>query len=142
MVTVLTERGAVEGVQGDGSGDALWLAISEVEAATGWSLKPEGFCQDDLCTPIPPGHESQYVRDDSPGKGAVNVAAFWRRMEWPALHDGAGSVWMLGEPASARAARLESLQAPDFTLPDLDGKLHSLSDHRGKKVFLTTWASW
>ena len=28
------------------------------------------------------------------------------------------------------------------TLPDITGKLHSLSDFRGKKVFLATWASW
>jgi peroxiredoxin len=32
--------------------------------------------------------------------------------------------------------------APDFTLPDLDGRMHSLSDYRGKKVFLLAWASW
>jgi len=38
--------------------------------------------------------------------------------------------------------RLRSLEAPDFTLPDLDGKLHSLSDYRGKKVLLMSWASW
>ena len=25
---------------------------------------------------------------------------------------------------------------------DITGKLHSLSDFRGKKVFLSTWASW
>ena len=35
-----------------------------------------------------------------------------------------------------------SVEAPDFTLPDLDGNLHSLSDHRGKKVVLLTWASF
>ena len=29
---------------------------------------------------------------------------------------------------------LTSLDAPDFSLPDLDGKMHSLSDYRGKKV--------
>ena len=27
-------------------------------------------------------------------------------------------------------------QAPDFTLPDKDGKMHSLSDYRGKKVIV------
>jgi alkyl hydroperoxide reductase subunit AhpC len=32
--------------------------------------------------------------------------------------------------------------APDFTLPDLDGNLHSLSDHRGEKVVLLSWASF
>ena len=48
----------------------------------------------------------------------------------------------LGVPARARAAALASLEAPDFTLPDLDGRLHSLSGHRGKKVLLVAHASW
>jgi len=37
---------------------------------------------------------------------------------------------------------LSSLKAPDFTLPDMNGKARSLSDFRGKKVLLLTWASW
>jgi len=48
----------------------------------------------------------------------------------------------LGVSASERAGPLAALEAPDFTLPDLDGRLHSLSDHRGKKVFLVAYASW
>jgi hypothetical protein len=48
----------------------------------------------------------------------------------------------LGVPARARAAALASLEAPDFTLPDLDGRLHSLWEHRGKKVLLVAYASW
>ena len=58
------------------------------------------------------------------------------------LHDAERATWILGEPASARAAALDSLEAPDFTLPDVDGELHSLVDYRGKKVLLATWASW
>jgi peroxiredoxin len=37
---------------------------------------------------------------------------------------------------------LFSLEALDFTLPDINGSMHSLSDLRGKKVLLLTWASW
>ena len=33
-------------------------------------------------------------------------------------------------------------QAPDFHLPDLDGKIVSLSSFRGKPVMLNFWASW
>lgn len=32
--------------------------------------------------------------------------------------------------------------APDFTLPDIEGKEISLSDFKGKTVLLTFWASW
>ena len=48
----------------------------------------------------------------------------------------------LGVPASVRARALASLEAPDFTLPDLDGRLHTLSAQRGKKVLLVAYASW
>ena len=41
-----------------------------------------------------------------------------------------------------RAKALASLDAPDFTLPDLDGWRHSLSQSRGKKVLLVAYASW
>ena len=48
----------------------------------------------------------------------------------------------LGVSASERARPLAALEAPDFTLPDLDGRFHSLAEHRGKKVFLVAYASW
>ena len=48
----------------------------------------------------------------------------------------------LGVGAAERAKALASLEAPDFTLPDLDGRQHSLSEHRGKKVLLVAYASW
>ena len=48
----------------------------------------------------------------------------------------------LGVGAAERAKALASLEAPDFTLPDLDGRRHSLSEHRGKKVLLVAYASW
>ena len=33
-------------------------------------------------------------------------------------------------------------EAPDFTLEDLAGNSHALSDYRGKIVFLNFWATW
>ena len=32
--------------------------------------------------------------------------------------------------------------APDFSLPDMDGKIHKLSDYSGKVVLLNFWATW
>lgn len=72
----------------------------------------------------------------------VDVAGFWRHTRRPVLHNKSGSVWLLAEAALARRTALESVQAPGFTLPDLEGTQHSLSEFHGKKVFLATWASW
>jgi len=33
-------------------------------------------------------------------------------------------------------------EAPDFTLTDINGKEHKLSDHKGKNVILVFWATW
>jgi len=137
MVTVLTENGTKHVTGGTGTNGELWIPKSEAVSLTGWTLKPEGFCKGELCVAIQPDRESEFVRGD-----AVNVAAFWEKMGLPALHDEAGANWVLGQGAAHRSAALQSLEAPDFTLPDLDGNLHSLSDLRGKKVFLVAWASW
>ncbi|MGH4121112.1 TlpA family protein disulfide reductase [Clostridium sp.] len=46
------------------------------------------------------------------------------------------------EPASGENTTPEKIPALDFKLKDLNGKEVSLSDFKGKKVFLNFWASW
>jgi len=46
-----------------------------------------------------------------------------------------------GEFRSKESPRLMYL-APNFTLPDLNGKKIELKDYRGKVVFLNFWATW
>ena len=136
-VTILSEAGETCTASAKAEGDGLWLDAVDVEGATGWTIKPEGLCRGEICVPSPAGDEASFVRD-----GRVNVAGFWRRMGAPVAATEAGDVWSLGVSADERAEALLGLEAPDFSLPDLDGRLHSLSDYRGKKVLLATWASW
>ena len=137
MVTVLTESGEWAVPAAEPSGDALWLPAGEAEAATGWLVKPEGLCKGQVCVPLPAGRAQEFVRGSR-----VNVAQLWKHLGQPFVHSERGHVWVLAESAGNRAAALSSLEAPNFTLPDASGRLHSLSDYRGKKVFLVTWASW
>jgi hypothetical protein len=137
MTTLLTETAEIEVASARVEGERLWLSPADLEAATGWTLRPEGLCRGPVCVPIPPGREAEFLRD-----GAIDVAAFWRHLGRPLAHSADGRAWSLGPAAAERAEALRSLQAPDFTLPDRDGRPHSLAQHRGTKVLLVSWASW
>ena len=75
-------------------------------------------------------------------EGGIDLAELARLLGRPLALDADERAAALAAPASGRSAALASLEAPDFTLPDLAGKLHSLSEHRGKKVLLVAYASW
>jgi len=137
MAILMTETTETVLPDARAEGERLWLFPAELEAATGWSSRPEGLCRGSACVPIPPGREREFVRDNQ-----IDAAAFWRHLGQPLAHSADGRTWVLGTAAADRAAALRSLQAPDFTLPDRTGRLHSLSEHRGKKVLLVSWASW
>jgi hypothetical protein len=91
------------------------------------------MCRDEICVPLPP---------DASGDGRIDLAAFWRILGRPAVHDDSGEVWVLGASPNERKSALAGEVAPDFTLPDLSGSPHRLSALQGNKVFLCTWASW
>lgn len=136
-ITLLTED-ADTSLSAQVSGDDLWLAAPELTRATGWKLTREGFCQGSLCIPIPPGRDAEFTRAD----GGVNLAAFARLRGQALVHDDEATVFALDASSAARSATRSSVEAPDFTLPDLNGRLHSLHEHRRKKVLLASWASW
>jgi hypothetical protein len=137
MTILLTETAETVLPDARVEGERLWLSAAELEAATGWSPRPEGLCRGSACVPIPPGLESELLRG-----GQVDVAALWRHLGQPLVHSADGVAWVLGTAAADRAEALRSLQAPDFSLPDRTGRRHSLAEHRGKKVLLVSWASW
>ena len=124
-------------------GEDLWLAADALTAATGWTLTADGLHQGDHRVRLPHGRAHELTRAgaraDVPD---VNVAGLARFLEQPVLRDESHGVWCIAEAAPARRAAMQSLQAPDFTLPDLDGRPHALADYRGRKVFLVSWASW
>lgn len=114
-------------------GDELWIPRDALAEATGWQLRDEGLCRGEVCVPL---------RETFADADEVHASALWRALGRPVLRDAAGSTWLLGEAAADRQRELETLIAPDFRLPDLAGRLHGLSDYRGHKVLLATWASW
>ena len=117
--------------------DGLWVPLSELKAVSGWELKPEGVCKDEVCVPVPDARRHELIRDE-----VFSLTEFARLIEQPVAHDENNGVWYFGPPAWEWKSRLASRVAPDFTLPDLSGHLHTLSELKGKKVFLLFWATW
>jgi hypothetical protein len=118
----------------------LWITTADLKLATRFELKPQGVCRDELCFPLPKSRQEEFARN-STGKAWFNLMAFAQLVHQPVAHDEALSTWYFGLRSDQRQS-LSSLEAPNFTLADMEGKTHSLTDFRGKKILLITWASW
>lgn len=140
-VTVLSGGKATPVPRALAADSDLWLTLADLTAATGWELKPEGVCRDDVCIPVPADRARDLIMETG-GDRWLNLTGFARFIGQPFAADAPHSVWSFGSPPYEWQGRTNSVMAPDFTLPDFQGRPHSLSDYRGKKVFLVTWASW
>lgn len=111
--------------------------ISEAQLAElGWTLKPEGLCQDDTCVLIP--DRGALVSNDGLG-----LAVLGDLLDRPVAIDTEAGLAAIGVPRVARRQALDDLVAPDFTLPNLTGGgVTSLSDQRSKKRLLIAFSSW
>jgi hypothetical protein len=116
-------------------GDTFLIAPTELAAATGWELKPEGLCRGPVCVPT-------RARADLLVDGAVDLSVFAALLGRPLALEPEHAVAALGTAAADRGATMERLEAPDFTLPDLEGRPFTFSSLGKRKKLLVAWASW
>ena len=133
VATIITEEART--VDAGVDGDRLVVAPDALPAAVGWELKPEGLCRDAVCVPVrdPAGLRA--------GDG-LDVAAVAAALGRPVVVDAAASMAAIGMPRELRTQALAGLQAPPFTLPDLDGVPHRLGEWSGQKRLLVAFATW
>ena len=127
-------RGRVEG-------DDLWATLPDLLTVGGWEITPEGVCRDELCVPLPEGGSGGFLQEAGDDTW-FNLSAFAQLVEQPASKTPGGDTWCFGPFGWEWKRALPTQFAQDFTLPDLKGNQHTLSDLRGKKVLLALWASW
>ncbi len=133
QLTVIDESGSHSfGQVGFGE---LGVSADDFSRATGWTLKTEGLCKGDVCVPV------RDVAAISNG-AAIDVAEFARVSGRNMVVDASRNVVAMGEQASSRAAAMATLDAPNFTLPDINGNLVSLSDFANRKKLILAWSSW
>ncbi len=131
----LIDDGKVTEVAASVEGERVALSPRALADSLGWKLEPRGLCREGVCVPV--GRHRERVNESG-----VDLTAFAELLERPLALDASEGVAALTASAASRGSQLASLEAPDFTLPDLDGKLHALSDQRGRKVLLVAYASW
>ena len=109
----------------------LWVRASDLPRINDFEVKPQGACRGDVCIPV--------SKDLKSGEW-FNLTGFARKVHESVVAD--SGVWSLGEVPVLRGSFLNSRMAPDFAVPDRKGKVVHLSDFRGKKALVITWASW
>jgi hypothetical protein len=110
----------------------LWVRKADLKKINDFEVKPQGACREDMCIPIPKNLE----------KGEwFNLSGFARKTGETVIKDDSG-VYSFGEIPLVRGAFYNSRVAPDFAVPDRKGRVVHLTDFRGKKVLVITWASW
>jgi hypothetical protein len=114
--------------------DRILVDAGALGALSGWQLKPEGLCRDEMCVPV---RDAALVVD-----GAVDVARFAAALARPVVVDAANGVVALGERSADRRGPIEAGVAPDFTLPQLAGGSFTFSSLGRRKKLLLAWSSW
>ena len=134
LLTLLYD-GEVREISARRDGERIYLDPDALRQSLGWELKDEGLCRAGACIPV-------RTRGDLSDEAGSELGAFAEVLGRPLAVEANEWVAALGTGAAERGRELLALEAPDFELPDLSGKLHSLSQYRGKKILLFMHASW
>jgi hypothetical protein len=113
--------------------ESLAVGLDQLEARTGWAIKPQGACRGEVCVPMPVG---------TVANGTVDARVLAERLGMPLVADDARGVWALGPETSITGRALTTAVAPDIILPDINGNPVRIADLRPKKVVVVSWASW
>ena len=132
-VTVITDAVAtVDGAVEDGR---VLLDPTVLPDAIGWELKPEGLCREGVCVPV---RDPAALRSE----GLVDLGAACAVLGRPAVVDADVGIVAVALSSEQRRRTLDGLVASPFTLPDLNGAMHELSEWRGNKKLLVAFSSW
>ena len=110
--------------------DSLDIDRDAFEAGTGWTLKPEGACQGDVCIPL-----------SKPAGDPVDVRQVANDIGMPLVDASEHGLWALG-PAVDRFACAGHRRSAGAHAARSRRQEFKLSSLRGQKVLLFAWAPY
>ena len=96
-IDIIYGERVTEGVDADAKGGGLWLKAADLERVSGWAHKPEGFCKDEVCVPVPAARKDEFVRGES-----YNLGALADLLGQPMVADAENRACCFGEAAAER----------------------------------------
>ena len=135
QITIISDQVATVDGRVDTERGSILVDAADLNAAIGWDLKASGLCQGDICVPV------RDMETITVGE-LIDLAAVADAVGQPSVVDLEAGIMAVALSAERRRRALRELDAPDFTLLDLDGASHSLSDWAGRKRLLVTFSSW
>src|SRR5207237_8962546 len=123
------------------SSNDLWITTNDLARATRFAIMPQGVCRDELCFPLPKTRIAEFVSKKD-GTTWFNLTEFARLIKQSFVVDQKNRVWYFGARETEQNSYLDSLEATNFTLLDLGGKLHSFTDFPGNNHLIITCTSW
>jgi hypothetical protein len=109
----------------------LWVQKHDLPRINEFEVKPQGACRADVCIPL-----SKTLKNGD----WFNLTGFASKLGEKVVAD--QNVYSFGEIPVLRGGFYNNRIAPDFAVADRKGKVVHLSDFRGKKTLVITWASW
>ena len=82
-VTILADGRTTTVPRGSVSGDDVWLREADLSGATGWEIKPEGVCRDEVCVPLSGGLGNELLREQEGERRSLPFGAERRRVDRP-----------------------------------------------------------
>ena len=118
----------------------IWLlllgTVILLAVVIAWSVKKQNAVEPSVSEPVIIEHNHDHSGHDHSGHDhstPENVADANR-----SLSEIVKDAWTWGPEFHSWHGKL----APDITITDIKGKVHKLSDYRGKDVMLVFWATW
>lgn len=138
-ITVIANHNYTEIESLEKSSD-LWIHENDLTKATGFELKPSGACYPklDICIPL---FEKGLIHKTTTGSW-LNMSKLSKALELTCIASDDKKAWSLGVIPQVRQLLLDTGKAPDFEIEDIYGNNICLSDFKGKKVLIVTWATW
>ena len=115
----------------------LWVTPTDLTKINGFVIKPEGACLDEICIPL-----NDSLSITRLGQQWINLTRLAQILKQSYAADTLEKVWSFAPIPAKHESYLQTAKAPEFELADRSGKTVRLSDFKGKKVLLMTWASW